>query len=108
MIDYETAMAEYFTEMREAGAKMSPRWGVTDYSELDMGNGLAYTFRITDNGTVVAHVVNEGRGGADLIQWEGGIRNPTAQEFESEAHVLFGDGWVQDSMVSALLLRSGH
>lgn len=105
--EWDALMADYLAEMRAAGERIPARWGAKGYKELETSDGVAYTFTLTDNGTPVASVENSGRGGADLIHWQGGFRSEAAEAFVADGKAVFGEGDRQDSMVSAILLRAG-
>lgn len=107
-IDFDEFARQYEAELTAAVSKMSPRWGVKSYKSHGTMDGVAYAFRLTDNGSSVAHVEDAGVGGGPNIYWD--ERDSSAsQAFDEEAKRLFPNAGALagESMVEAVLQRAG-
>ena len=109
---WEEYEAQYNATRAAALDALTPRWGVKGHRGHNTHDGVAYRFdltfgRLAGCGRVVATVEDEGRGGSPLIYWTDGRDSAFERAFMDEAHALFGDGWVIDSMVDIILTSHG-
>ena len=107
-MDFEEFRQRYAAEMADAIKALDPRWGVRKYKAHGTSNGVAYVFTLTDEGSPVAWVEDEGRGGGPRIDWVRPRADAAVQQaFDAEAKRLFSVGVPGEDMVEAILQRAG-
>jgi hypothetical protein len=102
---FDDFVADYDARMAAAVAALDSRWAIRGFKGHETMNGYAYVFTLLDGRKPVAHVEEQGNGGAPMLYWED-RRGASALAFEAEGQRLFPGYW-QDMMVDAILRKAG-